>query len=147
MKINELKHVPVGYVNTPLEYMPALTKKLGKGKLYIKRDDMTGLALGGNKARKLDYIVKYALDNGYTALMTFGGNQTNHGRLTVAAAIRYGLKPILILKGSKPEYMVRQCTAGPAYGSGHLLRGYLCSRRLAGGRAECGKEEVRGRMC
>ena len=54
---------------------------------------------------KLDYIVKYALDNGYTALMTFGGNQTNHGRLTVAAAIRYGLKPILILKGSKPEYM------------------------------------------
>lgn len=105
MKINELKHVPVGYVNTPLEYMPALTKKLGKGKLYIKRDDMTGLALGGNKARKLDYIVKYALDNGYTALMTFGGNQTNHGRLTVAAAIRYGLKPILILKGSKPEYM------------------------------------------
>lgn len=37
MKINELKHVPVGYVNTPLEYMPALTKKLGKGKLYIKR--------------------------------------------------------------------------------------------------------------
>ena len=50
MKINELKHVPVGYVNTPLEYMPALTKKLGKGKLYIKRDDMTGLALGGKKA-------------------------------------------------------------------------------------------------
>lgn len=71
--------------------------------LYIKRDDLTGLALGGNKARKLNYIVRYALDNGYTALMTFGGVQTNHGRLTVAAAIRYGLKPILVLKGKKPD--------------------------------------------
>ena len=105
MKIEQLNYVPAGYLNTPLEYMPALTKKLGRGKLYIKRDDMTGLALGGNKARKLNYIVQYALENGYTALMTFGGVQTNHGRLTVAAAIRYGLKPILVLKGAKPDYM------------------------------------------
>lgn len=106
MKIEELKHVPTGYVNTPLEALPTLTKELGHGgTLYIKRDDLTGLALGGNKARKLDYIVQYALENGYTALMTFGGTQTNHGRLTVAAAIRYGLKPILILKGKKPETM------------------------------------------
>lgn len=105
MKIEEMKKAMVGYVNTPLELMPALTKELGRGRLYIKRDDMTGIALGGNKARKLDYIVQYALDNGYTALMTFGGVQTNHGRLTAAAAIRYGLKPILVLKGKKPDYM------------------------------------------
>lgn len=105
MKIEELNRAQVGYINTPLEFMPALTKELGKGSLYIKRDDLTGLALGGNKARKLDYIVQYALDNGYTALMTFGGTQTNHGRLTVAAAIKHGLKPILVLKGSKPDYM------------------------------------------
>ncbi|KAF5076245.1 pyridoxal-phosphate dependent enzyme [Oscillibacter valericigenes] len=105
MKIEEMKKAMVGYVNTPLELMPALTKELGRGRLYIKRDDMTGIALGGNKARKLDYIVQYALDNGYTALMTFGGIQTNHGRLTAAAAIRYGLKPILVLKGKKPDYM------------------------------------------
>ena len=78
---------------------------MGKGNLYIKRDDLTGLAMGGNKTRKLDYIVKYALDNGYTALMTFGGTQTNHGRLTAAAAIRFGLKPIMVLKGKKPEKM------------------------------------------
>lgn len=105
MKIEEMKKANVGYVNTPLEFLPRLTQELGKGKLYVKRDDMTGLALGGNKARKLDYIVQYALDNGYTALMTFGGVQTNHGRLTVAAAVRFGLKPILVLKGKKPEYM------------------------------------------
>ena len=104
MKIEALKKAHVGYVDTPLEPMPALSKALG-GRLYIKRDDLTGLALGGNKARKLDYIVQYALDNGYTALMTFGGVQTNHGRLTAAAAVRFGLKPILVLKGAKPDYM------------------------------------------
>lgn len=103
MNIATLKRVQAGYENTPLEYMPALTRELGGSPLYIKRDDLTGLALGGNKARKLNYIVQYALDNGYTALMTFGGVQTNHGRLTVAAAIRYGLKPILVLKGAKPD--------------------------------------------
>lgn len=105
MKIADLKYAQAGYVNTPLEYMPALTRELGGCPLYIKRDDLTGLALGGNKARKLNYIVQYALDNGYTALMTFGGVQTNHGRLTVAAAIRYGLKPILVLKGARPDYL------------------------------------------
>ena len=103
MNIATLKRVQAGYENTPLEYMPALTRELGGGPLYIKRDDLTGLALGGNKARKLNYIVQYALDNGYTALMTFGGVQTNHGRLTVAAAIRYGLKPSLVLKGAKTD--------------------------------------------
>ncbi len=133
MKIESLGSVPAGYINTPLEPMPRLAAALGFGidaggatavcepnaaicrenaadaaspcGLYIKRDDMTGLALGGNKARKLNYIVKYALENGYTALMTFGGVQTNHGRLTAAAAIRYGLKPILVLKGEKPDYL------------------------------------------
>lgn len=105
MKIEDLKKAQVGYVNTPLEKLPALSASLGKGDLYIKRDDMTGLALGGNKARKLDYIVQFALDNGYTALMTFGGVQTNHGRLTVAAAVRFGLKPILVLKGARPDYL------------------------------------------
>ncbi len=66
MNIETLKRAPAGCVNTPLEYMPRLTRELGGGRLYIKRDDLTGLALGGNKARKLDYIVQYALDNGYT---------------------------------------------------------------------------------
>ncbi len=109
MKIESLKSVPAGYTDTPLEPMPRLAAALGLDAahcgLYIKRDDMTGLALGGNKARKLNYIIQYALENGYTALMTFGGVQTNHGRLTAAAAVRYGLKPILVLKGQKPDYL------------------------------------------
>lgn len=104
MKVNEIKKVEVGYLNTPLEYMPNLTKEIGKGKLYIKRDDMTGLAFGGNKARKLDYLVQDAIEDGCNALMTFGGVQTNHGRMTVAAAVKYGMKPILVLTGPKPDY-------------------------------------------
>ena len=76
MKLTDIERTHVGYLNTPLEFMPNLTRELGKGKLYVKRDDMTGLAMGGNKARKLDYLVKDALDHGYNALMTFGGVQT-----------------------------------------------------------------------
>lgn len=104
MNIKDLPRAHAGYVDTPLEFMPGLTKQIGKGKLYIKRDDMTGLAFGGNKSRKLDYLVQYALDNGYSGLMTFGGVQTNHGRMTMAAAVKFGLKPVLVLTGAKPDY-------------------------------------------
>lgn len=104
MDIKTLEKLPIGYVDTPLEYLENLTKKIGKSKIYVKRDDMTGLALGGNKARKLNYLVKDAVDKGYTALLTFGGVQTNHGRMTVGAAVKYGLKPILLLGGKKPDY-------------------------------------------
>lgn len=105
MNVDQLERCPVGQIDTPLELMSNLTKELGKGKLYVKRDDLTGIALGGNKSRKLDYLVRHALDNGYTALLTHGAVQTNHGRITVAAAVRYGLKPILILRGQKPDYL------------------------------------------
>ena len=103
MQIQNLPKVEVGSCNTPLQLLPHLTGELKSQPLYIKRDDLTGLALGGNKTRKLDYLVAYALENGYTTLMTFGGVQTNHGRLTVAAAVKYGLKSILVLKGAKPD--------------------------------------------
>lgn len=104
MNIGKLKYVEAGYLDTPVEYLENLSKRIGKAKIYIKRDDMTGLGLGGNKARKLNYLIKDALDKGYTAVLTYGGVQTNHGRMTVAAALKYGLKPILVLTGDKPEY-------------------------------------------
>ena len=80
---------------TPLYRLDNLSAQL-KSSVYIKRDDMTGMAFGGNKLRKLDYLVKEAKDAGYTALMTFGGTQTNHGRQTAAAACKYGMKSIII---------------------------------------------------
>ena len=103
-RLEDVQRIEIGSINTPLQYMKRLTDRLNKGKLYIKRDDMTGLAFGGNKTRKLDYIMKYALDNGYTTVLTYGGVQTNHGRMTIAAAAKCGLKSVLICYGDKPDY-------------------------------------------
>ncbi len=84
------------HLPTPLEKMENLSKKLGVN-LYIKRDDQTGLALGGNKARKLDFIMADALVQGCDSIITWAGLQSNWCRQTVAAARKVGIKPILIL--------------------------------------------------
>ncbi len=86
MNKEKLIHLP-----TPLEYLPALSEMLGV-EFYIKRDDLTNLAGGGNKLRKLEYILHDAVLKGATALVTVGGAQTNHGRLTAAVAAKYGMK-------------------------------------------------------
>lgn len=83
MKLNEVPKVHTGLFPTPLYKLENLSSQL-KSNIFIKRDDLSGLGFGGNKLRKLDYLVKEAKDNGYTALMTFGGVQTNHGRQTAA---------------------------------------------------------------
>lgn len=105
MSVENLKKVSLGHYPTPIEKMENMTKLLGKGDLYIKRDDTTGPAFGGNKTRKLEYLMQEALDGGYTAVMTFGGTQTNHGRTTVGAAVKLGLKPILVLSGGDTGYL------------------------------------------
>lgn len=76
---------------TPLEYLPNISEDLGCN-FYIKRDDLTGLGMGGNKLRKLEYLLRDAEEKGATAIVTVGGAQTNHGRLTAAVAAKYGLK-------------------------------------------------------
>lgn len=86
----ELIHLP-----TPLEYLPDVSKELGI-ELYIKRDDLTSMAMGGNKMRKLEYLAKDALDKGATMLMTVGGAQTNHGRQTAGVAAKLGLKCVIV---------------------------------------------------
>jgi len=84
--------------DTPIEYMPNLTKLLGGAELYIKRDDLLGLAAGGNKTRKLEFLVADALAQGADTLITFGAVQSNHCRLTVAAAAKEGLDCRLVLE-------------------------------------------------
>lgn len=86
----DMLHLP-----TPLEYLPNISKDLGI-KLYIKRDDLTPLAMGGNKLRKLEYLLKDAQDQGATFLLTVGGAQTNHGRLTMAVARKYGMRGAIV---------------------------------------------------
>jgi D-cysteine desulfhydrase family pyridoxal phosphate-dependent enzyme len=93
----ELAHLP-----TPLEPALAMGKKLGIS-LFIKRDDQTGLAMGGSKARKLGYLVADARARGADTLVTFGGVQSNHARITAAAAARAGMRCHLLLGGKQPE--------------------------------------------
>ena len=89
------------HLPTPIEYLPTISADLGI-ELYIKRDDLTPLAMGGNKLRKLEYLVKDAEEKGATLLLTVGGVQTNHGRLTCAVANKYGLKGSIVCVGQYP---------------------------------------------
>lgn len=102
MLTDHLPRVRLGYLPTPLEEMPRLTQALGGPRLFIKRDDQTGLAGGGNKTRKLEFSVADALRQGADTLITVGGVQSNHCRQTAAAAARCGLRCILVLRGHPP---------------------------------------------
>lgn len=87
---------------TPLEPMPHLTAHLGGPELWIKRDDLLGLTGGGNKTRKLEFLVADALAKGADTLVTVGAPQSNHCRLTLAAAVREGLKCRLVIEERVP---------------------------------------------
>lgn len=117
MPIESLPKLSLGHYPTPFEPLDNLTRYLGKGKLYVKRDDMAGPAFGGNKTRKLEYLLREALDTGCTAVMTFGGTQTNHGRTTVGAAVKLGLKPILVLSGKDTGYLSGNLTLDAMMGA------------------------------
>jgi len=88
---DQVRRVALAHLPTPLEPMDRLTEALGGPRLLVKRDDCTGLALGGNKARKLEHLCAEALAAGCDTLVTGGGAQSNHVRMTVAAANRMGL--------------------------------------------------------
>jgi D-cysteine desulfhydrase len=87
---------------TPIEFLPRFTAALNGPNVYIKRDDLLGLAAGGNKTRKLEFLVADALAQGADTLITCGGVQSNHCRLTLAAAVKEGLKCRLVLEESVP---------------------------------------------
>lgn len=88
---------------TPLEHLKNLSQKLGVN-LWMKRDDLTGdIVTGGNKIRKLEYILADALNKGADTILTTGGLQSNHAKITSALAIKLGLKPILLLNGTEPK--------------------------------------------
>ncbi len=87
---------------TPIEAAPRFSEALGGPRIYIKRDDMLGLAGGGNKTRKLEFLVAEALSRGADTLITCGAVQSNHCRLTLAAAVKEGLKCRLVLEERVP---------------------------------------------
>jgi len=86
---------------TPLDRLDTLSQELGIN-FYMKRDDLTNYGTGGNKLRKLEYFIKDAKDKGATMLLTVGGAQTNHGRLTAAVAAKFGMKAAIVAVDAYP---------------------------------------------
>ena len=95
--LSSFPRVTLGIFPTPIQKLENISKILHTN-VYIKRDDLTGLGLGGNKVRKLEFLLADAKQKGARVVFTTGGAQSNHAMLTAAAAGKMGMKPILILK-------------------------------------------------
>lgn len=111
------ERVSIAYLPTPIDRLDRLSKHLGGPELWIKRDDQTGLATGGNKTRKLEFLVADALLQGADHLVTTGAPQSNHCRQTAAAAARFGLGCSLVLRGKKPEFVTGNLLLDELFGA------------------------------
>ncbi len=94
-----IPRIHFAHLPTPVEELPRLSAALGGPRLFVKRDDQTGLAFGGNKTRKLEFLVAEAKEQGAQTLVSAGALQSNHCRQTAAAAARFGFDCILVLTG------------------------------------------------
>ena len=106
---------------TPLQYLPSMSRALGI-QLFIKRDDLTPFGAGGNKMRKLEYLVQDALNQGATMLITVGGGQTNHGRQTAAMAAKYGLKCAIVAIDDYPGELSANMLLDRLFGCDLILK-------------------------
>ena len=108
MHLSRFPRVHLAHLPTPLEPMDRLSKLLGGPRLWIKRDDCTGLSSGGNKTRKLEFLMGDALARGADTVITQGATQSNHARQTAAAAAKLGLKCYILLEdrtgNNSPDY-------------------------------------------
>lgn len=102
MKLDTIGRIGLAALPTALEPAPRLGAAIGLPHLWVKRDDTTGLAMGGNKARKLEFLLAEAMAQGADVLLTTGGVQSNHARMTAAAACRLGIDSILFLCDARP---------------------------------------------
>ncbi|PMR79123.1 D-cysteine desulfhydrase [Halomonas urumqiensis] len=98
MHLSRFPRIRLGHLPTPLEPMDNLSRLLGGPRLWVKRDDCTGLSSGGNKTRKLEFLMADAQEKGADTIITQGATQSNHARQTVAAACKLGLKCHILLE-------------------------------------------------
>ena len=98
MDIARFPRVRLGHFPTPLEPLDNLSRLLGGPRLWVKRDDCTGLSTGGNKTRKLEFLMADALAQGADVVITQGATQSNHARQTAAAAAKLGLQCHVLLE-------------------------------------------------
>ena len=114
-----IPRIRFAHLPTPVERLPRLSNELGGPQLLVKRDDLTGLAFGGNKIRKLEFLLAEAQSHGARTIITAGAVQSNHCRQTAAACARLGFDCTLVLSGEKP-----------ATASGNLLLDQLFKARI-----------------
>lgn len=117
-KLDGYPRLPLATYPTPLEFLPRLSRALDRA-VYIKRDDEIGPGMGGNKTRKLEYLLAEARLRGASKVVTFGGLQSNHARITAAAARQCGLEPHLLYFDRRPQRL-----------AGNLLLNRLLGARL-----------------
>ena len=107
--LEKFERIKLGHFPTPIEHLKNITKHLGGPNIFIKRDDCTGLATGGNKTRKLEFLIPDAIKNKAELVVTVGAVQSNHARQTAAACTLMGLKCLIIfeqrLKDAPEAYM------------------------------------------
>ena len=101
--MNTIPRLNFAHLLTPIEELPRLSDLLAGPRILVKRDDQTGLAFGGNKTRKLEFLVAEAIEQGAKTLISGGALQSNHCRQTAAAAAKYGFDCILVLNGEMPD--------------------------------------------
>ena len=101
-QIEDFTRVPMAFLPTPLEQMKKFGQHLGIN-LWLKRDDYTGFGGGGNKARKMEFLIAEALEAKADVLITTGGHQSNHARMVAAVARHFDMESVLVLKGPVPE--------------------------------------------
>ena len=113
MKFNTLPRVRLANLPTPLQELPNFTKKINGPKIFVKRDDMTSLAFGGNKTRKLEYLMADAVENNSDYIITADGFHSNWCTQAAAAAHKLGMKVVLIKSGPengwKTKDLHRRC--------------------------------------
>lgn len=98
------RKISLAQTPTPLQYLERASEKWGRGhRIWVKRDDLTGCTLSGNKVRKLEFILAHAIDNGFDTILTCGGVQSNHCRATALAGAQVGLGVHLLLRGDAPQ--------------------------------------------
>lgn len=102
MTPDDFKRIELGFMPTPIERLDRLGAALGIG-LTIKRDDFNGFGGGGNKVRKLEFLLADALERKANVLITTGGHQSNHARMVAASACRLGMRSVLVLRGDAPD--------------------------------------------
>jgi len=110
--LDRFPRVPLAHLPTPLEHLPRLSKHLGGPEIYVKRDDCTGLASGGNKTRKLEFSMAEALQQGADTIVTVGAVQSNHVRQTAAAAAKLGVKCEVLLEHRVTDPSEAYATSG-----------------------------------